>query len=332
MNPMKRQPAVEAGALTRQPPSEAGASTRQPLAEAGAWRIRRRPRPHPPWAPLVLTALAAGMQLAGCRRPRPPAPDVAARIGAEEVRYAEFEAYLSRSVGRTEGVLPSAVLSQLFDQFVEEKLLVRLAVDRGLVTAASRPRPAIDALLRQGLGADPAEAEIAAYYQAHRAEFARPERVRLRQILTEDRATAERARREVAGGADFAAVARRLSHRQQGEGAAASGYQGELARADLPPALVDVIFSLAPGEVSRVVSASYGFHVFQVIARLPQEMAPLPQVHDEILARLRQERADRLLRSLVQQGKARYNVQVYGRNLPFNYEGIYPDVQAATHR
>jgi peptidyl-prolyl cis-trans isomerase C len=273
-------------------------------------------------------ALALG-DLAACRRPLPPAPDVAARIGSEEVRYAEFASYLARAAGGSEGALASDVLSQLFDQFVEEKLLLRLAVDRGLVTTASRPRPAIDALLRQGLGADPGAAEIAAFYQAHRAEFARPERVRLRQILTASRAAAERARRQVERGADFAAVARRLSH---GPDAVLGGDQGELARTDLPPALVEVVFGLRAGEVSPVVPASYGFHLFQVTARLPAEVAPLDEVRAEVLARLRQQRADQLLRSLVRQGKARYNVQVYGRNLPFNYGGLYRDEPAADSR
>jgi peptidyl-prolyl cis-trans isomerase C len=275
--------------------------------------------------PLTLAGLLM-IEVAACRGPVPPAPDVAARFGVEEVRYAEFEAYLERAAGGSEGVLASDALSQLFDQFIEEKLLLRLAVDRGLVTTASQPRPAIDALLRQGLAADPGEAEIAAHYQAHRADFARPERVRLRQILTADRATAERARQEVVRGADFAAVARRLS---RGPEAAMGGFQGELGRADLPPALVDVIFALRPGEVSRVVPASYGFHLFQVTARLPPELAPLAQAHDEILARLRRQRADQLLRSLVHEGQARYNVRVYERNLPFNYGGIYRDVQPA---
>src|SRR5260370_37388017 len=105
--------------------------------------------------------------------------------------------------------MASEVLSQLLDQFVEEKLLLRMAVERGLVTTASEPRRAIEALLRQGLGADPGAGEIAAYYQAHRPEFARPERARPRQILTDSRAAAERARQQVVRGADFAAAAGR---------------------------------------------------------------------------------------------------------------------------
>lgn len=259
-----------------------------------------------------------------CRESAPPAPDLVARIGeAGEVRYAEFEKYLERTVGDPESVLASDVLSQLFDQFLDEKVLVRLAADRGLVpagNAARGERRAIDALLRDGLREEPSPQEIARYYQEHRQEFARPERVRLRQILTEDRATAERALQQIAAGADFAEVARKLS---RDPSASSGGYQGELSREDLPPAFADIIFGLKPGEVSGIVQADYGFHLFQVVARAPAEVVPAGEARGEIAAKLRQGQADRLLASLVAEGRNRYNVTVYTRNLPFNYAGSY---------
>ena len=271
-----------------------------------------------------LVPLAALSVWEGCDRSAPPAPDVVARIGeADEVRYSEFESYLEATVGDGESVLASDVLSQLFDQFLDETLLVRLAADRGLVREGDgrgARRRAIDALLREGLRGEPSAAEVEAWYRQHRQELARPERVRLRQILTEDRATAERALQEIAGGADFAQVARRLSREP---GAASGGYQGELSREDLPPAFADVIFGLEPGEVSPVVPADYGFHIFQVLNRAPAEVAPLEEVREEILGRLRRERADRLLASLVKEARGRYNVEVHARNLPFNYVGSY---------
>jgi parvulin-like peptidyl-prolyl isomerase len=277
------------------------------------------------------------LPLAGCQRqpPQPPpAPDAAARIGGEDVRYGDFEAYLKRTVNDTDGVLGSDVLSQLFDQFLEERLLARLAVDRKVVrgtpgTAAGQ-RAAIEALLASRQPREAASAEdVARYYAVHRQDFARPERVKLRQILTQDRATAERALKEIGGGADFAEVSRRLSH---DPGAAAGGYQGELTREDLPPSFAEVIFGLKPGEVSRLVPADYGFHIFQVTERQPAQVISLEAARPEILSKLRQEKADRLLQSLVQEARARYNVTVNGRNLPFDYEGYYSDSHAKTSR
>jgi len=284
----------------------------------------RRPAPPGPLGPLGPLGVVLVMALAAaCRqRPAPPAPDVAARVGGGEIRYAEFQEYLSHTMGDADTLVASDVLSQLFDQFLEERLLLQLAVDRRLVHAGSLPRQAIDALLRQAGGAPPAAAEIAAYYSQHREEFSRPERVRLRQILTEDRRTALQAQQAIARGEDFAVVARRLSHDAS---ASAGGYQGELARADLPPAFVDIIFALRPGEVSRVVPAGYGFHLFQVVERLPAEVVALAEARAEIADRLRRQQADRLLAALVRQARGDYNPRVYERNLPFNYEGSYSE-------
>lgn len=270
-------------------------------------------------AALLLAALL------GCDRP-PPSPDVAARLGDADIPYARFEAYVRRAVGETEAPLESGVLTQLFDQFLEQELLVRLAAERGLATvqtAETAPRRAIDALLKDARAQDPGEAEIARYYQQHRQEFSRPERVRLRQILTEDRRTADAAVRELSDGAAFDELARRIS---RDPSAASGGFQGELSREDLPPAFVDLVFGLQPGQVSPVVPANYGFHIFQVTERLPAEVAPLPQVRGEIVERLRQQRADRLLGELVTEARNRYNIVVYERNLPFHYEGTYSGV------
>ena len=275
---------------------------------------------------LRASRLLPALLLAGfaCQQAEPPPPpDLVARIGPEEIRYGRFEEYVKRTAGDGETVLAGDVLSQLFDQFLDEELLVRLAVDRGQArdaTSAAARRRAIDALLAAELEKDPSPEEIAAYYQTHRKDFARPERVRLRQILTQDRASAESALHDLSGGADFAQVARRLSG---DAGAASGGFQGELSRADLPPAFAEVIFTLQPGEVSRLVPAEYGFHIFQVVSRSPAEVVPLEQARGEIAERLRQERADRALAQLVGEARRRYNVQIVERNLPFEYRGSY---------
>lgn len=291
-------------------------------------RTRRRALP---LAPL----LALGLGLAACKQDPPPAADIVAQIGKTAVRYSEFERYLTRTVGDPESVLASEVLSQLFDQFLDERLLDRLARDRKLAPPAEPARPAqegdpggrqaVEALLLGGAAGEPSEEEVRAYYEAHRAEFVRPERVRLRQILAENGKAAEAAVKEIRAGADFAEVARRLS---RDPSAASGGYQGELARADLPPSFADTIFALAPGEVSRPVAADYGFHVFQVVERLPAGEVPLEGARAEIAGRLRRERADEALKSLVKEARGRYHIEVFERNLPFGYEGAYLEAHA----
>ncbi len=266
-------------------------------------------------AVLILAAAAA------CARRPPLEPEVLARIGPDQlVRAADFEAYFRRNVGEEEEVLSSVVLSELFDQFVDEELLVRLAVDRGLVPPGASQRRAVNALLARMPERTWTDPEVAAYYQGHRSEFERPERVHLRQILVEDRGAAEAALRALEAGEDFEAVARRLSLDPTSD---RGGDQGQLAREDLPPAFADLVFGLQPGGISGIVSAEYGFHIFQVVARLPAEVEPLAEAADEIRERLRQQWADQALGDLISEARKRYNVEVYPHHFDFNYQGDY---------
>lgn len=264
----------------------------------------------------------------GCRRaPAAAEPELVATVGGDAVRWEDFEGYLERHLGESGASLGSDVLSELFDQFLAERLLVRLAVEQGVVAAgAGQPvdaRRAVERLLRRSSADDeaPGADEVAAYYASRRDEFARPERVRLRQILLDDPAVAERALAEIRGGTDFSAVAARLE--ADPSVTADAGDQGELSRDDVPPAFADAIFALEPGEVSEVVAADYGFHLFQVVARLPAEVVPLDEARDEIERRLRQQAADRHLEELIDEARRRYDVAVHDRNLPFNYRGRY---------
>lgn len=261
---------------------------------------------------LVLFFLACGRQL--------PPPDVVARIGGDEVvRAAEFEAYLRSSAGEDTSELSNEVLSSLFEQCLDERMLRRLAVDRGAVGAEAGAREAVAALLRlAAAAAGPiSERELADYHAAHGSDFARPERLRLRQILTTDRESAEKARAEILAGAKFSAVARRLS---RDASAKRGGFQGELGRDDLPPAFAGVLFALPAGEISPVLTAPYGHHVFQVIAHLPARQLGLDEAAPEIRAALERDRGDRALAALVGEAQRRYTLEVYARNLPFRYQ------------
>jgi len=284
-------------------------------------RPRRR---HGPAA--CATMLAAALAPAGPLACRPeataPASDAVARIGGEDLSYPDFAGYVERQLGERGSALGSDVLSGLFDRFLDERLLAALAAERGLVPDGAPPRRAVETLLETeaDAAAGPTATEVAAHYEAHRDEFSRPERVRLRQALFEDRPSAERARAEIAGGDAFADAARRHAREP---GGVPGGLQAELARDELPTAFTDTIFRLRPGEVSAVIEAEYGFHIFQVVERLPAAEVPLAEARAEIARRLTRERADARLAELVAEARGRYNVTVLERNLPFNYQGRY---------
>ena len=237
-------------------------------------------------------------------------------IDGDEVAYAEFEAFLQSAVGEEQAGLSDAVLSALFDKFLDERLLVRLASQRGLVSANAKPREALEALLAEQ-SLEPSEEEIAEYYRNRVAHYQLPERVELLQILVDTKEQAVAARERILRGEAFEEVAREVS---VDPSAPFGGYQGELAREDLPVALADEIFALEPRQVSELLEREYGYHLFFVASRLEPETVPLAQAREEILRELRSLRAEESLVALTAEARERFPVELEPRFLPFEYK------------
>ena len=265
----------------------------------------------------LLPVMVACMTSACSNRGLPP-PDVIARIGGQELPYADFENYLRDNSVDSETGMSSEILSSLFDQYLDEALLGRLAVDQGHAGEDEPRQQAIEAMVQDLLPSAIAEAEIEEFYSQHQSDFHRQENVILRQILVEDRAVAEMALQAIETGMAFDEAARMYS---QGPGAELGGLQGQLSRIDLPPAFADLIFALDVGEVSEIVAADYGFHLFQVIDKRSEADSTLDEVRDAIVDRLLHESRVGIVEQLVERARSSYNVSIYARNLPFNYAG-----------
>ncbi len=118
-------------------------------------------------------------------------------------------------------------------------------------------------------------AEIRAYYDAHPKEFERGRSARftvayLSSAVTEaDRAATLRRvqalREEIAGGADFATVARRESSDQGSRDR--GGDLGWIKKGGTVAAFDSAAFSLPVGELSQPVRSEFGYHLVQVQAR-----------------------------------------------------------------
>ena len=240
-----------------------------------------------------------------------------ARIGNQDFRYKDFRGYVEESLGGDASRFGSAVLSRLFERFVDDQLLFQLARDRGLVDGEATVRDAAVRLLE----ASPpvvSLSEIERYYAEHGSDFERPPRVRLRQILVQDRTAAELALAELEAGLEFGEVARL---RSLGPRAAAGGLQVELSREDLPPALADVVFELGEGEWTELLEADYGFRIFEVERLLPETTLTLAEVAPSIRTLLEEAQSEELIRAAVAEARREYNLRVAVERLPFEYHG-----------
>lgn len=151
------------------------------------------------------------------------------------------------------------------------------------------------------------DADIKADYQARLAEYTRPERRAVRHILRavpSDAApeAAEAARAQAAaitaklrGGAEFAGLAR--SDSQDAGSARQGGALGTYTRGTLDAALDEAAFALEPGTVSDPVRSDFGWHVLTAEVVQTGQVQPLGAVRTAIAERLRQERAQELVRA-----------------------------------
>ena len=178
--------------------------------------------------------LSLSLLLTACGGDSLPAPHIVAQIEDQQVRYSEFETYLQENSVDSGLALASDVLSELFDQFLDEELLRRVAVERGLIAPSDTRRTAVRAVVGElEAGTIPAE-QVTAYYRDHGQEFELEEGVRLRQVLVEDRATAEEVRRRMLSGTPFEEV---LGDSDLSS-SALWGDEGDLSSGDLPPVLL----------------------------------------------------------------------------------------------
>ena len=157
------------------------------------------------------------------------------------------------------------------------------------------------------------EAEERAYYDAHQDEFKQSEQVCASHILVKVKATpeateghADEEARKIAqsaldqakAGADFAALAKKVSEDQ---GSAPKG--GELGcfeRGRMVPEFENAAFALTPGQFSDLVKTQYGYHVIRAGARRAETTPAFAQVRDRINKTLMGQRVRALLEEQMQ--------------------------------
>src|SRR5690606_23887522 len=104
------------------------------------------------------------------------------------------------------------------------------------------------------------------------------------------RARAEELLARIRDGEDFAALA--AEHSDDPGSAASGGDLGWIGRGSLDPAFEDALYSMELGEVAGPVRTDFGWHIIRFDEVREGEERTFEEVRDELLASLRDERAD----------------------------------------
>jgi peptidyl-prolyl cis-trans isomerase C len=272
--------------------------------------MTKMPRALPHWLALIVAATA-------CARTPDPDP-VILSFAQGQVRRSDFERHVAALEARGGHALSGEVRRAIVQPFVEEKILLLEARERGLVEAvatAEQEAMAVERLLSAEVlsGVSVSDDEIRRAYAEEQGKWQQAERVRLRQILvpTENQAR-DVVRRLRRNPRDFEILARTLSH---GPEASQGGLMGSYQPGELPTELEGPAFSLPVGGRSDVIRSSLGFHVLRVEGREPRRDRSVEECRDEIRELVARRKADDAVRRFVADLLARAKV---------NYEAAEP--------
>lgn len=135
------------------------------------------------------------------------------------------------------------------------------------------------------------EEEIKAYYNRSKKSFQREETIMASHILImvkeeatpeereEAKVKAEKIRKEIGAGGDFAEMAKKHSEDAR---APDGGDLGYITRGYMPSEFDEAAFALKEGTVSEVVQTKHGYHIIKVMDKIPEGIAPYEEVRDFI--------------------------------------------------
>ena len=274
---------------------------------------------------------------------------VVAEIGPQKISAADLDRRIEMSIdaqlSQFASSLPEekrnqqkeAMLKQLstasnrmmfLNQFLGEEMLYRHARDNKL-TDDRRVRDLLNDQERSLLANLMLEKEftdqihitsgdLTTYYEAHKAEYTQPERVRIAHILVPDEQTAANVQHRLADGASFEDLAKELS-----EDTATRENGGEIQRwidrnsTGIPelgeaPGVIELIFSTEAGNiVERPMTSDKGFQIVKVLKHELQRQKTFEDVQRDVYTALRSQKEQEIQQHLFENLKAKYDVVIH---------------------
>ena len=272
------------------------------------------------------------------------------KIGDLSFKNSDFKNYLSLILGEDSQDLPQESSSRLLDNYINDQFLIWDARKRGLSLtpeekkeylakmakefsidnqtihlAERETRPLLEQLLIEKFtfelvkNIEVTNGEVQAYYEEHKRDFLRGERVKVSQILlpTEDKAVEILERVKRGGEKNFREIANKESI---GIEAVKGGELGTFEMNQLPVEMEKVIFSLKQGEISPVVESSHGFHIFRVDEKIEPKLLSVEDASSTIMAKILDQKIKIFIAGHIDKLKQSAEWEFYPKNLYFSYQ------------
>jgi peptidyl-prolyl cis-trans isomerase C len=240
---------------------------------------------------LSASLLASLLMLGACSKDQAAAPipadQVIATVNGQKISKAQFELYMQTIEHQAGQPIPEAQKSLVLDQYIGMRLAAAEAEKAGI---AKQPEVAdqldfarlniiVDAALEKYLEDHPvADEEIRPEYDAQVAAL--PREYHARHILVADKATAEAITKQIAGGADFAKIAKQKSTDSSKD---TGGDLGWFTLETMVEPFANAVAALQPGEMTtEPVQSQFGWHVIKLEETRASVAPPFENVKDRV--------------------------------------------------
>lgn len=272
------------------------------------------------------------------------------RVGESEYSEADFNTYVRDEAGTEPKAVEFLTRSRLFDEFVEQKLFLRAALDQKITASPEERKLYLEKQAGEGwpeeeqralLESDSGplhdkmivekylsevvkdikvdESGVQRYYDLNKSEFFLPQRIEVSQILLPTEAKAvevwDKAKLASADGFRGLAISESI-----GPEASEGGVMGIFQKGQLPQEWETVIFSLHEEEVSPVIESSYGFHVFRVDKIYEPEWTPLEKASAAIRLNLMDVKVKAAVSRRLEELRESLDWEEFPENLSFPYQ------------
>jgi len=248
--------------------------------------------------PVIKTVLAAALTATLLLVPAARADEAAdagtvlATVNGTEITLGHVIALRADLPGQYDQFPAAMLFEGILDQLIQQTLLMQsfegtlsrqseilLQNERRAVIAGE----AIGALMEGGIDED----ALRAAYDADYPDDSDALEYRASHILVESEEEARTLIADLAGGAEFAALAR---ERSTGPSAAVGGDLGWFGEGDMVAEFFEAVAALEPGEVSAPVQTQFGWHVVRLAETRKSERPDFETVRGELESGLRQVR------------------------------------------
>jgi len=284
------------------------------------------PAPRRPLILLIVGALCgAGLAAAGLTASADgdglPA-GVVARVNGEPIRSEDYTRLVQALANDKRDPVTEDDRRRMLNLLIDEELLVQRGLSLGLARHDRRVRGDLISAVVDGIVSDAGERpagddELRAFFDANRDFFAGPGRMRVRQVFVRTTtpsdpaalARATRATERLRAGEAFAAVTDELGDRPLSPLPETALPPAKL-RDYLGPTALRAALELDVGAISDPIRSGTGYHVLQVVERLPDSEPVFEDIRPRVVAEQRRRAGEQGLRAYVDELRANADIAV----------------------